>query len=139
MRLCTKINSYVKSGAFLLLFGFFVLQMPSAFALEDGLVVSNKKLSDIKIEDNTIIDVFPLYTVMNEKNMLIVHPLRIGNTRFSVLKNNKDIVLFNVKVAEYETVIDPVDGFDVFQIDCPPNFYEFELDVPPEIFMEEAE
>ena len=114
-----------------------IFSASATFAFEDCLISTNKKLSDIKIEDNTVIDVFPLYTIMNEKNTLIVHPLKKGNTRFSVIKNNKDIVLFNVKVAEDETRIEPIDGFDILQIDCPPNFYEFELDLPPISIMEE--
>lgn len=109
----------------------FILFVSPCFAFEDGFITTNKKLSDIKIEDNTIIDVFPLYTIMNEKNSLIVHPLKEGNTRFSVLKGGKDIVLFNVSVSEDETKISEADGFDVFQIDCPPNYYEYLLDEPP--------
>ncbi len=108
-----------------------IFQTSSCFAFEDGFISANKKLSDIKIEDNTVIDVFPLYTVMNEKNSLIVHPLKEGNTSFSVLKGGKDIVLFNVNVTEDETKISEADGFDVFQIDCPPNYYEYLLDEPP--------
>jgi len=120
-----------------LLLLFLLMSMQTSFALEDCLVTTNKKLSDIRIEDNTVIDVFPLYTIMNEKNTLIVHPLKIGKTRFSVLKENKNIILFNVKVTEDSTEISPAEGFDILEIDCPPNFYEFELDVPPEIVLEE--
>ena len=120
-----------------LLLLFLLMSMQTSFALEDCLVTTNKKLSDIRIEDNTVIDVFPLYTIMNEKNTLIVHPLKIGTTRFSVLKENKNIILFNVKVNEDSTEISPAEGFDILEIDCPPNFYEFELDVPPEIVLEE--
>ena len=120
-----------------LLLLFLLMSMQTSFALEDCLVTTNKKLSDIRIEDNTVIDVFPLYTIMNEKNTLIVHPLKIGTTRFSVLKENKNIILFNVKVTEDSTEISPAEGFDILEIDCPPNFYEFELDVPPEIVLEE--
>jgi len=115
----------------LIIFAISILTIIPSFAFEDGLITTDKKLTDIRIEDNTIIDVIPLYTIMNEKNTLIVHPLKTGSTRFSVLKGGKEIVLFNVKVTNDETIIDPVKGFDVFQIDCPPNFYEFELDIPP--------
>jgi hypothetical protein len=115
----------------------FLLCSTPVFAFEDGLISTDKKLSEIKIQDNTVIDVFPLYTIMNEKNTLIVHPLKAGKTKFSVVKDGKKTYVFNVKVTEDETIIDAVEGFDIFQIDCPPNFYEFELDIPPEIYMEE--
>lgn len=118
---------------FAILLTLLIFQISPCFAFEDGLITGDKKLSDIKIEDNSIIDVFPLYTVMNEKNTLIVHPLKEGNTRFSVLKGGKNIVVFNVNVTEDETKIDDVSGFEVLTIDCPPNFYEYLLDEPPMI------
>lgn len=100
-------------------------------AFEDCVITTNGKLTDISIEDNTVINVCPLITLMNEKNTLIVSPLKIGKTRFCVLKNNKDIVMFNVEVKENKTIIDDVKGFDIIAIDAP--FEEFVLDLPPNI------
>lgn len=108
------------------------ISMLPAQAFEDCVVSTNGKLSDISIENNEIIDVYPLYTVMNEKNTLFVHPLKVEKTRFCVLKNAKEIVMFNVDVTEENTVIDDVDGFDILTIDAPPQINEeFELDFPP--------
>lgn len=118
-----------------------------AQAFEDCVVSTDGKLSDISIEQNDIIDVYPLYTIMNEKNTLIVHPLKTGKTRFCILKNGKEIVMFNVEVTEENTVIDDVKGFDMLPIDVPPGVndgvndgaapltddeeYMPELDLPP--------
>ena len=102
-----------------------------AFAYEDCLVVTNGKMTEIRIENHDIIDVYPLITIMNDKNTLIVHPLNTGETRFSVLKNNKEIALFNVKVGEKNTKIDNVKGFEILTLDSPPEIYEYELDLPP--------
>ncbi len=102
-----------------------------AQAFEDCVITTNGKLTDISIEDNTIIDVCPLVTIMNNKNTLIVSPLKLGKTRFCVLKNNKDIVMFNVEVLENKTIIDDVKGFEIFAIDAP--FEEFVIDLPPNI------
>ena len=103
------------------------------FAFEDCIIMTKGKLTNIKIQHNDIIDVFPLITVMNDKNTLIVHPLKEGSTKFTVLKDYKDKYLFNVKVSDEGTVIDEVSGFEIFTIDCPPGAYEyyFDLDVPP--------
>lgn len=109
-----------------------LLSLP-VYALEDCLVISDAKLSDISIEDNTVIDVFPLITIMNDKKTLVVHPLKIGKTRFGILKGGKDIILFNVTVEENDTTIDKHDGFEILQIDSPPNYYDYELDEPPVI------
>lgn len=100
-------------------------------AFEDCIISADGKLTDISIEDNQIIDVYPLVTLMNEKNTLIVHPLKTGKTRFCVLKNGKEKIMFNVSVSEDKTIIDNVEGFDIFEIDEP--VYEYELDIPPEL------
>lgn len=109
-----------------------ILSMP-VFAFEDCIISTNGKLTDIKIKDNDIIDVFPLITVMNDKNTLFVHPLKVGTTKFSIVKDKKIKYIFNVSVTEESTVIDEAAGFDILTLDCPPNAYEyyFDLDEPP--------
>ncbi len=104
------------------------------YAYQDYIVTANGKLTDISIEDNKVIDVYPLVTIMNDKNTLIVHPLKVGSTRFCVLKNNKNIVMFNIKVEQDKTQIDEVEGFDILPIDTPDGVRDnetFELDIPP--------
>ena len=107
--------------------------LPS-FAYEDYLIINNEKLTDIKIEDNSIIDVYPMVTIANDKNILIVRPLRVGKTKFCALKNNKDVILFNVDVKEDETIIDNVNGFDILSIDKPNNYSGIQIDLPPNKF-----
>lgn len=117
----------------LILLFFLIFSLSPAFAFEDCVITTNGRLSDISIEHNDIIDVYPLITIMNEKNTLIIHPLKAGKTRFCVLKNNKDKVMFNVNVTEEKTTVDEVDGFEILEIDTPPGIYEYELDTPPGI------
>ena len=102
----------------------------NTFAYEACLITADGKLTDISIENNEIIDVCPIFTIMNEKNTLLVRPLKEGETRFCVLKNNKDKIMFAVKVEADKTTIDDVDGFDILGIDEPPEEYEYELDEP---------
>ena len=113
-----------------ILTAFFILSTP-AFAFEDCIITNDSKLTDIRIENHDIIDVFPITTIMNEKNILYVHPLKTGRSNFSVLKDNKNIVIFSVKVESEKTTILPVDGFDIFELDTPPDYFEYELDLPP--------
>lgn len=117
---------------FLLTF-LFVITVLSAQAYEDCAVMTDGKLTDINIEDNTIVDVYPLVTVANEKNTLIVHPLKQGRTRFCLLKNNKHLALFEVFVGELETKVNAPEGFEVLAIDPPTDDFEFILDEPPVI------
>ena len=103
----------------------------SVQAFEDCIITNNGKLTDISIEDNTIVDVYPLITVMNDKNTLIVHPLKTGKTRFCVLRNNKNISMFSIEVDEFNTRIKAPEGFEVLTIDPPTDEFEFKLDAPP--------
>ena len=102
-----------------------------AHAFEDYIITTNGKLTDISIEDNTIVDVYPLITIMNDKNTLIVSPLKVGKTRICVLKNGKEKVLFNIEVNENKTFINDVANFEIFSIDKPVE--EFQLDEPPKL------
>ena len=113
---------------------FFVIAVLPCCAFEDYIISTDGKLTDIKIEHNDIIDVYPFYTIMNEKNTLCVHPLKVGKTRFCVLKDKKDIVMFDVEVKENSTIISEREGFENLSIDMPPAFeseYNFKLDAPP--------
>ncbi len=113
---------------------FLLMLLAPVYAYQDYIVTANGKLTDIGIEDNKVIDVYPLVTIMNDKNTLIVHPLKVGSTRFCVLKNNKNIVMFNIKVEQDKTQIDEVEGFDILPIDTPDGVRDnetFELDIPP--------
>ena len=118
---------------FLLISTLFLTFTPTANAYEDYLIISNGKLTDISIEDNTVVDVYPIITLMNDKNTLMVTPLKAGKTRVCVLKNNKDIVMFNIEVTKDKTLIDNVNGFDILSLDIPNND-EDELDEPPKLW-----
>ena len=109
------------------------LTMP-AHAFEDYIITTNGKLTDISIENNKIVDVYPIITVMNDKNTLMVTPLKEGKTRVCFLKNNKEKVMFNIEVTEEKTLIDEVEGFDILSLDSPVE-ENFILDEPP-IFKE---
>ncbi len=113
-----------------IIFYLIYLNLPS-FAFEDYLIINDDKLTDISIEHNDIINVFPIITIMNEKNTLYVQPLKVGDTRFCVLKGKKDKIMFNVSVKEDETIIQDVEGFDILKVDVPIDNFEFDLDLPP--------
>lgn len=101
-----------------------------AHAFEDCIITNSGKLTDISIEDNTVINVYPIITIMNNKNTLIVTPLKEGKTRFCVLKNNKEKIMFNVEVTKNKTIIDEVKNFEILSLDVPPS-NDFVLDEPP--------
>ena len=88
----------------------------SVFAFEDCVITTNGKLNDIKVQYNDIIDVFPLITIMNDKNTLIVHPLKSGSSKFSVMKNDKEKFIFkDSAVAKYAGIeLFTIGGYTLF-------------------------
>ena len=99
-------------------------------AFEDYIITTKGRLTNISIEDNSILNVYPLITIMNNKNTLMVTPLKTGKTSFSVLKNNKDKITFNLEITDDKTTVEKVDGFEILSLDIP-EVNEFELDKPP--------
>ena len=98
-----------------------------AQSFEDCVIPTDGKLSDISIDLNDNIDIYPIFTIMNEKNTLFVHPSKAGKTRFCVLKNGKQKVMFNVELTDETTTIGEVDGFEILGLDIPPEVEEAEL------------
>ena len=108
---------------------FIFITMLSVQAYEDCIIGADGKLTNIQIKDNTMVDVCPVVTIMNEKNMLMVHPLKTGETTVCVLKDDKDIISFNIRINEDETIIEEVEGLEILTLDEPAE--AFELDEPP--------
>lgn len=102
-----------------------------AQAFEDVVIMSDGKLSDIKIEDSSVAEIYPLVTIMNEKNMLIVHPLKSGSTEFCVLKDGKNLSLFTVDINEETTSVISPAGYEVLTLDAPEFDENLEIDLPP--------
>lgn len=116
----------MKKYFFILLTFLITLQ---TYAFEDYIIMSKGKLNNISIEDNTVVDIFPIVTIINSKNTLMITPLRIGKTKVSIVKNNKEKIMFNVEVFENKTIVENVKGIEAIALDTPVN--EFELDEPP--------
>lgn len=101
-----------------------------AQAFQDYVIITNGTLTDINIENNSIIDVYPLVTIMNNKNTIFVQPLQEGQTTFSILKNRKEKFIFDVNVETTKTTINNITGFEILAID-EPSEEDFILDEPP--------
>ena len=101
----------------------------AAFSYEDCIIATDGKLTNIQIQDNTVVDICPLITILNEKNILIVHPLKDGETNVCVLKDDKDILKFSVKIDNAKTTIEHVEGLDVLTLDAPEE--PVVIDEPP--------
>ena len=128
--LCTSIRTHL-----LTLLCIYLLILQPSFAFEDVVISSTSKLSDIKIEYNDVINVYPLITLTNDKKILMIEPLKEGHSRFIVTKDKKEQAIFSVKVEAERTIVNAPDNFEVLPLDIPAEIYEYEfdLDEPPEI------
>ena len=122
---------------FLIIFLFILSSIIKTYAFEDVIITTKGKLTDIRIENNQIVDIYPLITIANEKNTLIVHPLAVGQTCFTVMKNEKEKLFFQIKITEDETVVRGVEGVDILTLDAPPESIESFIDEPPILRKEE--
>lgn len=98
-------------------------------AFESCVATSDTAITDIKVKDATIINVYPLVTIYNDKKTIIIEPLKTGETQVCVLKDNNKIVEFNVKVTDENTIVEKTKGIEILTIDEPET--PFELDEPP--------
>lgn len=100
------------------------------YAFEDCIVSSDLKMTEISVKNPEIVEVHSLVTVMNEKNTIVVHPLKVGSTSFSVVQDGRKIN-FNVDVSDNETIVENKSGFEVLSLDTPPEIMDYEIDTPP--------
>lgn len=101
-----------------------------AQAFEDFVLSTDGKISNIKIEDNSIVNINPLTTILNEKNTLFIIPQKLGETSFSLQKNNETFK-FSIKIDEEKTTISEIDGFEIVSLDTHPIILDCEIDAPP--------
>ena len=101
-----------------------------AQAFEDFILSTDSKISNIKIKDTSVININPLTTILNEKNILFITPIKIGETSFSLQKEDK-IFNFNVVVKDKETIISKNDEFEIVSLDTHPQILDCEIDLPP--------
>lgn len=102
-----------------------------AHAFEEVILSTDGKISNIKIKDTSVININPLRTIQNKKNILFISPIKIGETSFSLLKNGKEEFSFNVIIEENKTIVETAKGFEITSLNVPPEILDCEIDQPP--------
>lgn len=102
-------------------------------AFEEYILSTEGKLSKINIENSEILKIEPVITIDNSKNTLFITPLKEGETKFSVVKDNVEKITFDVKINEENISFSQIDGFDIVAFDTPPVILDCNLDKPPVI------
>lgn len=99
-------------------------------AFEDIVLSTDGKITNIKIKDTSIININPLTTIQNERNILFITPLKTGETTFSLIKDDEKYD-FNIKVEKNKTILNENDEFEILSLDIQPEILDCEIDLPP--------
>ena len=95
---------------------FFIISQ--AYALEDYIVLSNKRIISVTSQNIDIVDVIPFFTIDNSKNIILVKPKQAGRTKI-VFKFEDCEQTAQIKITENETIISDIDGLSYFVLDLP--------------------
>lgn len=96
-------------------------------AFENYMIISEMPVKSVYAEDTKILDIKPVFTIDNEKNILILTAKKSGKTKIYLNLNGATKIL-NVNVNKNSTEIKPEKGFEYYSIDEPPNGIEI---LPP--------
>jgi len=105
----------------------------------DYLITTEESIKSNFVANPDIITLNPFFTIFNEKNVLLLHPQKIGKSTFSIFLKNSDVV-FNVVVKPAKTKPDTksiyLDDFEIIPLDAPPNLQK--LNAPPPLIKKGA-
>jgi hypothetical protein len=91
----------------------------------DYLLETDYNIKTNLVSDPSIITLSPFFTIFNDKNVLLLHPNKVGKTNFTIYLD-KDSVSFTVNVKPSKGQVDTkpieLDNFEVNLLDTPPAF-----------------
>lgn len=98
------------------------------FAFENYLITTEKIIKKITVSDESIISATPIFTIDNEKNIIVLEAKKIGTATITIITDETEKI--QVKVSENKTSITPCVGYIYEVIDTPPEPIQ-EIDAPP--------
>jgi len=118
------------------------------FMCNDYLVTSDEKVKAILVANPAIVSLNPFFTIFNEKNVVFLHPQRVGKSAVTFCLEGSEVVL-NVIVKANKNKKDiealNVGGFEIMPLDAPPTMHQLptledveDLDAPPAILYREG-
>ena len=92
-----------------------------ALAFEDYMIISKQPVKAVSVTHPEILDIRPLYTIDNQKKVLILNPKQTGKTKIKVTRYGIERYI-NVKITDKKTNIKHRPGdFHCFIIYTPPE------------------
>jgi len=99
----------------------------------DYLITTDKSVKNIFVSEPDVLKISPFFTILNEKNLFLMHPTKQGRSNIMILFD-KETATFEIKVEPKSKQIPQVikkGYFEILPLDAPPKPEEFELDAPP--------
>lgn len=100
----------------------------------DYLITTQKSIKTSVLINPDIATINPFFTIFNEKNVLLLHPKKVGKTILKIVADNKENSFeINVKskTASLTDKAIKLGDFEFFIIDAPPVIEDLKLDLPP--------
>lgn len=106
---------------------------------QDYLITTEKTVGIASVAHPEILSLAPFFTIFNEKNVILLHPRKVGRTSFTIFSGNKGTT-FDVTVKPKAAVpfANLIKGdFEIMLLDEPPVIEELDIDAPPSNIKEE--
>lgn len=100
----------------------------------DYLIMTEKVVQTFNVSNPDIATLSPFFTLFNEKNSLLLHPQKAGETDATIFLNDGS-ANFSINVSDKKSTLDDkpirMGDFEIMLLDAPPSIQDFDLDVPP--------
>lgn len=102
----------------------------------DYLITTEDKVKANAVEKPEVLSIKPFYSIFNDKNMLLIHPEKIGKTKLTIFLEGGDQI-FDVSIKPKNTPSTPTHyrfkEVEFTLLDEPPIIENFEIDTPPDV------
>lgn len=105
----------------------------------DYILTAKNQIKSNYVEDPKMLSIKSFFTIFNEKNILLIHPEKVGKTKLTIFYENCSSTL-NITVkeknADSEFIPYQKNGEEMQLLDTPPSPQTFEIDTPPAVLKE---
>lgn len=96
----------------------------------DYLITTDENITTTLVANPNIVTLNPFFTIFNEKNVVLVHPKKVGKTTFTIFigknENVFNVTVISKKAAPDDRVIEK-GCFEIMMLDSPPTFQQLEI------------
>lgn len=95
---------------------------------QDYLLLSDDKINLTKVDNPEILTLSPFFTIFNEKNVILLHPIKEGKTNIKLFFETHDIeISISVIKNKIKNNSLKIDNLEIIELDGPPLIEEIEF------------